>query len=236
VLGVLVQTWQLPMQRPADPLGFRMIIAPPRAAQAQSAPQKVPTGAAAPIATPAPVPVTPVRLSHARPPRPAVSPRMVASPPRPAAMAPMAAPRVEAVAAPGVAPRAEAGAGAPIARRSAAAPSAPDTQAEARATAPGTDLALGRLQTEISDAVRAASHMPEAAVRQHRQGRARVAFTYMDGFVQAASVAESSTSRLLDDAALLAVRTAQYPAPPPQARGHRLSMLVWIDFRIAPAG
>jgi TonB family protein len=101
---------------------------------------------------------------------------------------------------------------------------------------PDAEVTLARLQTEISDAVRAASHMPEAAVRQHREGRARVAFTYMDGFVQAASVVQSSASRLLDDAALRAVRTAQYPAPPPQARGHRLSMLVWIDFRIAPAG
>jgi TonB family protein len=48
-------------------------------------------------------------------------------------------------------------------------------------------------------------------------------------------LAQSSASRLLDDAALSAVQTARYPAPPPQLRGRKLSLVVWIDFHLGGA-
>ena len=95
---------------------------------------------------------------------------------------------------------------------------------------------LARLQASIDQAVHQAAFMPEAARRQHREGRAQVRFNYIDGAVAAVALAHSSQSRLLDDAALAAVRTGRYPAPPPPLRGRLLTLSVWIDFHLtAPA-
>jgi protein TonB len=92
--------------------------------------------------------------------------------------------------------------------------------------------ALAGLEARIDRAVQAAAFMPDAAKRQHREGRARLRFTYRDGVVDGIEVVESSQSRILDDAALAAVRRAHYPAVPSAARGRRLTLLVWIDFRL----
>jgi protein TonB len=94
--------------------------------------------------------------------------------------------------------------------------------------------ALAGLEARIDRAVQAAAFMPDAAKRQHREGRARLRFTYRDGVVDGIEVVESSQSRILDDAALAAVRHAHYPAAPSAARGRRLTLLVWIDFRVVP--
>ncbi len=74
--------------------------------------------------------------------------------------------------------------------------------------------------------------MPAAAIRQHRNGRAQLRFSYLDGAVDSVAVARSSESRLLDDAAVQAVRAAHYPAPPAGLRGHRIALQVWIDFQL----
>jgi TonB family protein len=58
-------------------------------------------------------------------------------------------------------------------------------------------------------------------------------FNYVNGAVDSIAVAQSSQSRVLDDAAVRAVRAARYPAPPESLRGRRLAMLLWIDFRLA---
>ncbi len=86
--------------------------------------------------------------------------------------------------------------------------------------------------TQVQQVVRAASVMPQAALLQHRTGRAQVRFAYLDGQVRDVAVQQSSRSRLLDDAALTAVRSAHYPRPPPLLRGRLLPLLVWIDFRL----
>jgi TonB family protein len=94
---------------------------------------------------------------------------------------------------------------------------------------------LLRFGNDIRTVVCAAATMPEAAVLQHRTGRAQVRFSYLDGHVEAVALAQTSRSRLLDAAALAAVQRAHYPPPPPPLRGHRLPLLVWIDFSLRPA-
>lgn len=77
--------------------------------------------------------------------------------------------------------------------------------------------------------------MPASARRMRRQGSAQIRFTYLDGTVAGVTLAQSSHSGVLDDAAVAAVRTARYPAPPPSFRGRRLPLLVWVRFILTPA-
>ena len=107
----------------------------------------------------------------------------------------------------------------------ASAPARVDTTADGAALVP-------TLEARIDDAVRQAAIMPQAARRQHRQGRARVKFTYIDGRVNGVQLVATSESRLLDDAALEAVSRAAYPAPPTELRGRHLDLLVWVNFRM----
>jgi protein TonB len=106
-------------------------------------------------------------------------------------------------------------------------------QATPKATLHAENVAeLGAFEARLDAAVRAAAAMPEAARRQHRTGGARVGFRYRDGAVDDVRIIESSQSRLLDDAAMKAVRVAHYPAPPAGIRGRMLELLVRIDFRM----
>jgi periplasmic protein TonB len=115
---------------------------------------------------------------------------------------------------------------------------APPSSTTARAT-PQTDdaeaqrLEMAQLKDSIHAAVQALAVMPTAARRQHREGRAEVRFSYLDGAVAEVALAQSSQSRLLDDAALTAVARARYPAPPAPLRGHKLPMVLWIEFHMA---
>ena len=118
------------------------------------------------------------------------------------------------------------------------------SQATAQATphaAPQTDdaeaphIEIAQFTGSIHAAVQAAAVMPPAARRQHREGRAEVRFSYLDGVVAEIALAQSSQSRLLDDAALAAVARARYPAPPPPLRGHKIPMVLWVEFQMAAA-
>jgi len=46
------------------------------------------------------------------------------------------------------------------------------------------------------------------------------------------TLTQSSASRMLDDAAVLAVRSARYPAAPAALAGRRIPMQVWVDFEL----
>ena len=100
-----------------------------------------------------------------------------------------------------------------------------------KADAEGSAL-LPALEACIDEAVHQAARMPEAARRQHRQGSARVEFTYVDGRVNGVKLVAPSQSRVLDDAALQAVSRAVYPLPPEALRGRVLDLLVWVNFRL----
>lgn len=96
-------------------------------------------------------------------------------------------------------------------------------------------IEMAQLKDGIHAAVQASAVMPAAARRQHREGRAEVRFSYLDGAVAEIALAQSSQSRLLDDAALAAVARARYPAPPTPLRGHKIPMVLWIEFHMATA-
>jgi TonB family protein len=66
----------------------------------------------------------------------------------------------------------------------------------------------------------------------HREGRAQVAFAYVDGAVENISLIRSSRSGLLDQAALAAVRRAAYPHPPTALQGVRFALDVWVNFNL----
>lgn len=97
----------------------------------------------------------------------------------------------------------------------------------------GSELAA--LEAAIYRSVRAAAYMPEAARNLRREGRVLVRFNYIDGIGGGAAILRSAGSRVLDDAALQAVRLANYPAAPGGLRGHRLELVVWISFSLVPA-
>jgi len=100
------------------------------------------------------------------------------------------------------------------------------------APAPAIASEIAALSGLVSTAVQRAAVMPQAALRQGRQGRAQVGFVYVDGSAEGIALLQSSQSRWLDEAALGAVRSAHYPASPPSLRSLRIPMQVWVDFEL----
>ena len=88
------------------------------------------------------------------------------------------------------------------------------------------------LHAEYADrvraAVQAAVYYPPAAVAMHFSGRVQVAFQLQDGIPGETRIMTSSGLGIIDRAALQAVQTARYPAPPDDLRGHDLSYQVWV--------
>src|SRR5277367_5038327 len=107
------------------------------------------------------------------------------------------------------------------------------TSQTSNAEAPRIEIA--QFTGSIHAAVQAAAVMPPAARRQHREGRAEVRFSYLDGAVAEIALAQSSQSRLLDDAALAAVARARYPASPPPLLGQKIPMVLGVEFQMAAA-
>lgn len=91
---------------------------------------------------------------------------------------------------------------------------------------------LAALQARIRAAVQAAMIYPPSARMLRRQGRAEVGFTFADGAVSALLVAVSSGDRLLDGAALAAVRRAEMPRAPAGIGARGLPLLVWVNFSL----
>jgi TonB family protein len=209
VIAALLRLVAHPLHPPAEQSGYAMVLAPP-----------------APVSPPASAPQTPTVLPDAavqRQPELPVAPDKAAGSPRAATVQRrLAAARRPAPAASAIAQPEEAGAVRSVAPAPAPVVAAPDT-----------GPALAQLETRIDQAVRAAATMPPMAIRQRREGRAQVRFDYTDGAVDSVQVVQSSQCRMLDDAAVHAVRHASYPPPPAFLHGRRLGLQVWINFRVA---
>lgn len=94
---------------------------------------------------------------------------------------------------------------------------------------------VARLTASFKEQVRAAvlsaANYPRAARMFGLQGQAEIAFDFRDGQVSNVHIARSSNVVVLDQAALRAVRTADYPTPPPALNGKRLQFSIVIRFR-----
>jgi protein TonB len=84
---------------------------------------------------------------------------------------------------------------------------------------------------QVQAAVQSAAGYPRAARMLGLQGEAEIAFDFRNGQVSNVRIARSSNATVLDQAALRAVRTADYPASPPALDGRRLQFSIVIRFR-----
>jgi protein TonB len=91
---------------------------------------------------------------------------------------------------------------------------------------------LAAWEARIRQAVQDAAIYPNSARMLHREGRARVRFTYDRGTVAQVSVVESSHFAALDAAALSAVTGAALPDPPAALGPQTRTMLVWVQFSL----
>lgn len=99
------------------------------------------------------------------------------------------------------------------------------------ASAPAVANQEAALEARIRDAVQAAVHYPASARMMGVTGRARVLLDYRSGSVGSPTLAQSSGTSMLDEAALAAARAARYPAAPATIEGRLLRLLVWVEFK-----
>jgi periplasmic protein TonB len=85
-------------------------------------------------------------------------------------------------------------------------------------------------QARLRDAVQAAVRYPNAARIMRLTGHVRLGFAYQDGTISSPHVVQSSGQRMLDDAALAALNSAAFPAPPPELKGHLLNLEIVVTF------
>lgn len=109
--------------------------------------------------------------------------------------------------------------------------SAPATPSPPAPTQPSPDV-LADYMAKVRAAVQAAVAYPELAREEQLTGRARVEFRLFHGVQSNARVIVSSGFRLFDQAALLAVRNAQYPQPPAAMGDESRLFQVWVEFRL----
>ncbi len=108
-----------------------------------------------------------------------------------------------------------------------AAPAPPPPPDPAPATASKTDM-HAEYQDKVRAAVQAAVYYPPIAAAMHYSGRVRVEFRLIDGTPSDTRIVTSSNIGLLDRAALQAVQSAHYPAPPEDLRGKDQLFQIWI--------
>ncbi len=100
-------------------------------------------------------------------------------------------------------------------------------------TPPVTAEVALSFQSRVRAAVQDAVVYPLAARASHFSGRTRVGFTYLDGQASDIRVLVSSGSTLLDQAAILAVKAANYPTSDKEYRGRALSFQLWVRFLLS---
>ncbi|GAB2915271.1 hypothetical protein GCM10027093_62350 [Paraburkholderia jirisanensis] len=191
------------------------------------------TIAAPTLAAPAPAPPPPVKPPVPLKPSPAHEPRQPAvvrhsekaSVPKPE-LPKAAAPSELPVPAHDQAPAQDAPT--PPARPSPPPPEAQPPRPSATAQPEAKPSAL--FQASLRDAVQAAVRYPSAARIMRLTGHVRLGFAYQDGSISNPRVVQSSGQKMLDDAALAALSSTSFPAPPPELKGHLLNLEIVVTF------
>ena len=98
-------------------------------------------------------------------------------------------------------------------------------------SAPAHNASAGAaFEGRVRDAVQEALHYPAAARMLSVTGRARLELAYRAGSLTGVSLIQSAGARMLDDAAVAAAKSANYPMPPPEVGDHPLRFLIWVNF------
>ncbi len=177
---------------------------------------------APPVAAPPPEPLPPPPKEAPPPPKPAPMAPAHVAPPKPAPAPP------PALVAPTPSEQPVAATPAPAAQTVSAPPVAPPP---ALPPPKGPIGPSSEYIAKVRAAVQAAFVYPPAAKALEFSGRTRVAFHLMDGHPGGAHVLVGSGMGLVDKAALQAVTSAEYPAPPAELRGVDSGYEIWIEFR-----
>jgi periplasmic protein TonB len=85
-------------------------------------------------------------------------------------------------------------------------------------------------QARLRDAVQAAVRYPNAARIMKLRGHVRLGFGYLDGTISNPHIVQSSGQKMLDEAALTALNSTSFPAPPPELKGHPLNLEIVVTF------
>ena len=182
---------------------------------------------------PEPVP-TPKPPEPEKPPEPQKPPEPVALPPPPVPAAkpkpkPVAEKVKTAPAAQQVSPSASTTDATVAEAEHATAAAAAAAQAQSRQSSDLLDAYRGR----VNAAIQAAVNCPLAAQNMGMSGQTKVHFDLKDGVQSNAVVAVTSKRPMLDSAALSAVQSAHYPAPPKEFAGQLKTMSVLVVLNCA---
>ncbi len=213
------------MPAPVVPLRIEPLPSPEPEKPAPKPPEAPPTPPpppAKPVATPPP----------AKPLQRPLPPSTVPPPPAPAATAAPAAPLTPSPA-PAPAPEPVAARSAPVAARSApVAPAAAPTPPPAPPPpASGADPAIA-YNAKLAAAVQAVYQVPPTATDLEFRGRTRVEFSLRDAVVGNTKVVQSSGLAAADRAAVKAVQSANFPAPPEALQGKEGQYHIWVNCRL----
>ena len=236
--------FQAPEPPPAEPptLSQRTEVAPIPPRAPDSLPDATASDAHNPSTSTADLPAANPPLTPEAPPGTAAStPSEAIEPPPPPASTKLGATRLEPKPRPlakpsGAAVTARAARSDDVAHSAAVQPVRPMPESSQTRRTSGASAAVAfanaesSLEARIREAVQAAVQYPAAARMMSLRGRARVRLDYQDGAVGYVELAQSAGNGLLDNAAMKAVRQAQYPRPPSEIAGRLLRLLVWVDF------
>lgn len=114
------------------------------------------------------------------------------------------------------------------------APAAAAPPANAEPTRPPASVSDAKpsavFEAKLRDAVQAAVRYPSAARIMRLTGHVRLGFVYQDGAMSNPRVVQSSGQKMLDDAALAALNSTSFPAPPVELKGHVLNLEIVVTF------
>lgn len=83
---------------------------------------------------------------------------------------------------------------------------------------------------EVHAAIQSALVYPYAAKMAHLSGRVRVSFAYRAGVVSDIRILQASPYAMFNTAAIQAVQSADYPAPPEKLGDRELQFELWVRF------